>query len=393
MAIIDITHSLRRKHRLLTSAIAAILAVTATAILCWAPIGALAEDIDTDPSPDELQQEIERTAVELEAAEARVAEVETALADNSARLAELETELPRQQARSDAAARELYKTQQQSFGIIEILLASESLSDFLSNLEYVSHATDTNFQEIKRLKAMQTELTNTQTELEQSRIDAEQSRIEAESALVAAQEARAEAQRKAEEEARRQAEQAAAAAAAAAKAAAANAAEAVADDEGEDAAAIEEAPAAPTSEEIVEATQEASDAAAEATSDGADWSTDKATFVESWAGRIDAYLAGSPLAGYGATFASAAWDYGVDPRWSPAISCIESTKGEACFLPCNAWGWGSESWGSWEEAIYDHVQGLARGYGYTVTREAAAKYCPPNADFWYERCIEEMNKI
>ena len=112
-----------------------------------------------------------------------------------------------------------------------------------------------------------------------------------------------------------------------------------------------------------------------------------------WAGRIDAYLAGSPLAGQGATFASAAWDSGVDPRWSPAISCIESSKGEACFLPHNAWGWGSVSWDSWEEAIYDHVQGLARGYGYTVTREGAAKYCPPNADFWYSRCVEEMNKI
>ena len=88
-----------------------------------------------------------------------------------------------------------------------------------------------------------------------------------------------------------------------------------------------------------------------------------------------------------------AWDYGVDPRWSPAISCIESSKGEACFLPCNAWGWGSESWGSWEEAIYDHVQGLARGYGYTVTPEAAEVYCPPNHERWYEVTVAEMAKI
>ncbi len=53
--------------------------------------------------------------------------------------------------------------------------------------------------------------------------------------------------------------------------------------------------------------------------DGADWSSDKTTFVESWAGRIDAYLAGSPLSGQGAVFAAAAWDYGVDPRFSPAM--------------------------------------------------------------------------
>ncbi len=127
--------------------------------------------------------------------------------------------------------------------------------------------------------------------------------------------------------------------------------------------------------------------------DGADWSSDKTTFVESWAGRIDAYLAGSPLSCQGAVFAAAAWDYGVDPRFSPAISCVESSKGAACFLPYNAWGWGSISWGSWEEAIDAHVRGLARGYGYTLSEEAAKKYCPPNWQHWYSRVGEEMSRI
>ena len=365
--------------------------IAAACIFALASAPAFAEDIDTNPSPDELQREIERTAAELEAAEARVDALEAELAENTERLTELEALIPIQQARSAAAARELYKTQQQSFGIVEILLGSESLPDFIGNLEYVTRASEANIQEIKRLRTLEAELTDTQTALEEDRAQAEQSREDAQAALVAAQEARAEAQRKAEEEARRQAEQAAAAAAAQAKAAAEYAAAPASDDD--ETAQAPEAPAAPSDQEFAEAAIEASDAAAEETSDGADWSTDKATFVAEWAGRIDAYLAGSPLAGQGATFASAAWEFGVDPRWSPAISCIESTKGEACFLPCNAWGWGAESWGSWEEAIYDHVQGLARGYGYTVSREAAEKYCPPNADFWYERCIEEMNKI
>ena len=99
------------------------------------------------------------------------------------------------------------------------------------------------------------------------------------------------------------------------------------------------------------------------------------------------------MAGQGTTFASAAWSYGVDPRWSPAIACVESTKGANCFASHNAWGWGSSSWGSWEEAIDAHVGGLARGYGYTITMEAAQKYCPPNAETWYNRTVEEMNKI
>ena len=128
-------------------------------------------------------------------------------------------------------------------------------------------------------------------------------------------------------------------------------------------------------------------------SDNVDWSVDKSEFVNEWAGRIDAYLAGSPLSGQGATFAAAAWDYGVDPRFSPAISCVESSKGLYCFRSHNAWGWGSSSWDSWEEAINAHVRGLSRGYGYTVTVEGAKKYCPPNWEFWYSRVCAEMAKI
>ena len=125
----------------------------------------------------------------------------------------------------------------------------------------------------------------------------------------------------------------------------------------------------------------------------ADWSGDKASFVRNWAGRLDAYLAGTPLSGQGKTFASAAWDAGIDPRFSAAISEVESSRGAACFRPYNAWGWGSVSWGSWEEAIPAHASGLARGYGYTVSEAAAQKYCPGNWEHWYNRVSEEMGRI
>ena len=122
-------------------------------------------------------------------------------------------------------------------------------------------------------------------------------------------------------------------------------------------------------------------------------SSDEAAFVSEWSARIDAYLAGSPLAGQGTTFAKAAYEYGVDPRFSPAISFTESGKGAVCFLPHNAWGWGSSSWDSWEEAIYDHVAGLASGYGGQISEEAARKYCPPTWQSWYNRTLEQMNMI
>ena len=122
-----------------------------------------------------------------------------------------------------------------------------------------------------------------------------------------------------------------------------------------------------------------------------DWSVGRQVFVEEWTARIDSYLSGSALAGYGYAFAEAAWDNGVDPRWSPAISATESGRGSVCFLPCNAWGWGESSWGDWDSAIRAHVAGLASGYGYSITYSAASAYCPPNTDFWYSNTFDQMS--
>lgn len=122
-----------------------------------------------------------------------------------------------------------------------------------------------------------------------------------------------------------------------------------------------------------------------------DWSVGHDEFVKEWTVRIDNYLAGSTLAGYGSTFAEAAWTYGVDPRLSPAISNTESTKGQNCFLPYNAWGWGQSSWGSWEQAINAHIKGLADGgYGPMVTYADAKRYCPPTYDSWYHNTISQI---
>ncbi|NPD31635.1 CMP-2-keto-3-deoxyoctulosonic acid synthetase [Eggerthellaceae bacterium zg-1084] len=126
---------------------------------------------------------------------------------------------------------------------------------------------------------------------------------------------------------------------------------------------------------------------------GVDFSVGHDAFVQEWSVRIDSFLQGSPLAGYGATFAEAAWDNGVDPRWSPAISNTESSRGSVCFLPYNAWGWGASSWTSWDEAIRVHVEGLARGYGYTISPSNAARYCPPNADHWFDSTLSSMKRI
>lgn len=124
-----------------------------------------------------------------------------------------------------------------------------------------------------------------------------------------------------------------------------------------------------------------------------DFSVGRDAFISEWAGRINAYLAGSALAGYGEDFATAAWNYGVDPRWSPAISNTESGKGTHCFAPHNAWGWTGGAWGDWSSAIDAHVAGLAKGYGYTISYHNASVYCPPNTAHWYSNTLSEMMKI
>ena len=136
--------------------------------------------------------------------------------------------------------------------------------------------------------------------------------------------------------------------------------------------------------------------------DGADWYMSQEEFIAEWAPRIDAYLEGTPMAGTGESFARAAWLNCIDPRWSPAISNIESGKGSKCIRPFNAWGWGAadsdpknlaSEWSSWDEAINAHVKGLAYGYGYTISPGAAAAYCPSNHEHWYETTVSEMAKI
>ena len=370
------------------------LAVALSATLAFGSVPALglsgqaawAEDIDINVQADAAQQEVERTAAEYDQAMSRIDELNQQISDNEAHIAKIQETLPEQQERSSAAAVKMYKAQASTPGLLEMVLSSENIVDFFTSLEYVSHIFSSNQAEINRLNELKAELDQTRRDLSQAKKDADSEAANAEAALTAAQEARQEAQRKAQEEAARQAEEAAKAAAeaqAAEEAKAAEAAKAADDAAKADDSAANDATNAGESSGTVEAPS----------NDGADWTSDRDAFVAQWAGRIDAYLAGSPMAGTGQTFAEAAWDYGVDPRWSPAISNTESSKGLYCFNSHNAWGWGSASWGSWDDAIRSHVAGLARGYGYTISVDAAKKYCPPNWEHWYNATLAQMNMI
>lgn len=361
---------------------------------------------------DQMSEKIEQATTSYQNAAAEVSTIEGMIAENEERTAEIEEQLPGQRDKAAASIKTLYMFQQSTPGLLELILSSESFNEFITTVRYIDTIHQRNTDEIDRFNRLNDELSQARNELEQQHEVAAQKQDEALAALEQARAAKRELQQRADAIAAAEARQRAEAVAAAQRAieearqkreqeAAQKQQQQAQEQEQANKEEEQPAPSEPESKDeatfttssgytaVIEVPQE--EEVSVSTEPLASNTTDQET--GDWAARIDAYLAGSPLAGYGATFAKAAATYGVDPRFSPAISCIESGKGAICFRPHNAWGWGNSSWGSWEEAINDHVAGLAAGYGGTLTLEGAQRYCPPTYQEWYSSVLAEMNSI
>jgi len=340
--------------------------IVSVAVFTCLSVGVLAQRAYAEESLDELQSRVESSADAYEQAIARVEELKTLIAANEEKIAQLQVQIPSAKEKGSAAAVALYKMQNETSTMVNAILDTDNFGDFLHNLEYVQVIQTGYFTQLNTLTKMLSEVQTTQTELASQYVEAEQQAKEAQEQLAAAKAAR---------------QQAANEAAARAAAEQQEAAEALERAKGQ--TIQTDNPGGDTGERADEPSS----------GGGVDWSSDKSAFVAEWASRIDAYMGSAPLGGYGAVFAEAAWEYGIDPRYSPAISCIESGKGVACFRSHNAWGWGNSGWDSWEEAIWAHVAGLAHGYHYTVCIEDAQKYCPPTWESWYSGVLAQINKI
>ncbi|MDM8271083.1 coiled-coil domain-containing protein [Thermophilibacter provencensis] len=388
---IDTTATHSRAHRrcgvLAAAALAAALGLAALPQVAHA---APADELK------QLQEEISESTVTYDEAVARVDELQGQIDENEQRVAEIEQQLPGVREQAADSMRLLYKMQQTSGGIVELLLSADDFYELLTTIQYLDVIQSHNSEAVNELVSLSTELAQTRSTLTLQMKQAEEERAGAQTALdeaIAARQRLEEeiaAQAAAEEAARRAAIEAAKAAQQ--EQGRDNQDQGVSQDQDADQDSSEDQAEPPTF--TTESGEQAPIEVPETTDPGTvDWSSDKESFVSSWAARIDAFLAGTPLAGQGTTFASAAWDYGCDPRFSPAISMVESGGGRVCFRPHNAWGWGSSSWGSWEEAIYAHVAGLASGYGGHLTYAGAQMYCPPNADAWYSSVLAYMESI
>lgn len=340
-------------HKALVIGAALAFALSGTAL---SPVTALAVTQETEAQLTETQKKLEDSAAAYDKASENVAKLQAQIDENNALIAELEAKLPEQQSKARQVMRDMYKYEKGSNPFMSFILNSQSFDEFFTQMAYMNQIKDSNTSALE-------ELNDTQEQLEQTKVELEQAKAKADAEAKIASEALAEAQ-KLREAAQKQADREAASELAALQQ-----------------ASSELAGGAENTDVILPDTS------------GVNWNTDEASFIAEWSARIDAYLAGSPLEGYGSNFAAAAWKYGVDPRWSPAISNTESSKGTYCFRQHNAWGWGAIDFASWEEAIDTHVRGLARGYGYTISVQAAKKYCPPNWYHWYNNTLAEMNRI
>lgn len=343
-----------------------VLALATTLLLATGLAGSgLVQMSLADEEADQLEAKVKESAQAYNDAISRQEELTAEIAELDARIADLEEKLPAQRERSDESIRALYKYNYDTSSVLMMLLESSSVTDMLAIVDSYNWIIDYNTDEIRSTIKMESELQSARERLESDRVDADAA---ASAALSSLQEAQAARER------------------VAARAAAAQV------EEQRALQAIIDSPSASAEEK--EAASAASSASSSASATHVGWSADKSAFVNEWAPRIDAYLAGSPTAGTGEYYAAAAWDNGVDPRWAPAISYVESSKGGACFNSYNAWGYGGFSFGSWQEGINRVVSALGGSlYGGYLTREAAATYCPSNSDHWYNTCAQQMAMI
>ncbi len=320
---------------------------------------------------------MEQTAQRYDAAKKKYDEIQQEIDTNEQRLKELQEKLPEMQKKAGDVIHTTYKMGCETPNLISIILASDSFSEFLSTMHQLEIMQGKYMKTITELNEAQDELKEKTETLAKKKEEAKATLDEARAALNAATEARIAAQQKAEEQ--------------------------LIAEQAEAEAAIKQAQSA-SGESFTPVNSESSttvEVPREIYTGSVDWSVGRDAFIENWSSRINSYLAGSPMAGTGYAFAEAAWEAGVDPRWSPAIATIESTKGR--YVPYgnshNAWGWtayggGFRRFSSFSEGARAHVYYLGRVYGTTLTPSAAKKYVGTSHwNYWYSSVLAQMERI
>ncbi len=253
-------------------------------------------------SLEDLRANIEKSNNDYNNAANQVADLQQKIQDNETRIKEIENQLPEQRSRAAASIANTYRMQQGSLGIIDLILSTDNFNDLISLLQYLNIISSRNADAINDLVDLSNELDTTKKDLNAQMAEAEKQKQAASDALQEAIDARNALQKQMEEQrAAEKAQEEAAIAEAQKKAQESNNTFTNASGQQTDYVAPSDNSSDNSSNNSPDNSSDSSHSSNP--SNSVDWSDGKSAFVSKWSGRIDAYLSGSPLAGYGSTFA------------------------------------------------------------------------------------------
>ena len=141
---------MRLNVRVVAKALALALAA-ACCTIAVSPTVVLATEAEDEAEQTELQRlqrEVEETAAAYDEALEVVEELDAKIAENEARIEELEAELPAQRERAAEAIANHYKMQQETPGLLSLILSADSFNDFISTITYLDIIADRSTDEL-----------------------------------------------------------------------------------------------------------------------------------------------------------------------------------------------------------------------------------------------------
>lgn len=138
---------------------------------------------------EELQAKANEAVAAFEAASAKVDEVQSQIDENQAKVDEIQAKLPAQQEAASDSIRSLYKMQQSTPGLVNLLLSSDSFTDFITTYQYINALQRSNVEALQQLETTEEELRDAQSQLEVAKAEADSEKETAQQTLVEAENA------------------------------------------------------------------------------------------------------------------------------------------------------------------------------------------------------------
>lgn len=165
----------------------AVLAVVTSVVLSTCCALALPARIAHATSVDELQAKVDEAAMAYDEATAKVDELQAKIDESQARIDEVTALLPEQRDRAAVSMSSIYKMQQDTPGLVSLLLSAKDFSDFLTTYQYISAIQRSNSDALNELVSMENELTSAQQTLAAAKEEADNQQRQAQEAMNQAQ--------------------------------------------------------------------------------------------------------------------------------------------------------------------------------------------------------------